>query len=99
MTSLINTTAEAAHSVAVSLLSKAQVQPGSTITEHSVKETAPDASVPLKLSPGRTVIVRIVSSQFLDLVLILLGWRTWCLFWHLHCSDSRVHTKIRSVQG
>lgn len=59
MTSILNTTAEAAHSVAVSLLSKAQVQPGSTITEHSVKESAPDTLVPLKLSPGRTVIVRL----------------------------------------
>ncbi|KAE9399684.1 Redoxin [Gymnopus androsaceus JB14] len=57
MTSIINTSAEAAHSIAVSLLSKAQVQPGSTITEHSVKETAPNTLVPIKLSPGKNIIV------------------------------------------
>ncbi|KAJ3989214.1 Redoxin-domain-containing protein [Lentinula detonsa] len=56
MTSLITTSAEAAHSLAVSLLSKAQIQPGATIPEHSVKESAPDVLVPLKFS-GRNVIV------------------------------------------
>ncbi|KAJ4490704.1 Redoxin-domain-containing protein [Lentinula aciculospora] len=56
MTSLISTSAEAAHSLAVSLLSKAQIQPGAIIPEHSVKETAPDTVVPLKFH-GKNVIV------------------------------------------
>ncbi|KAF5392100.1 hypothetical protein D9757_003336 [Collybiopsis confluens] len=58
MTSLISSSAEAAHALAVSLLSKAQVQPGSKIPEHSVKESAPDAPVPLKFAgAGKNIIV------------------------------------------
>ncbi|KIK54613.1 hypothetical protein GYMLUDRAFT_206331 [Collybiopsis luxurians FD-317 M1] len=58
MTSLISSSAEAAHALAVSLLSKAQVQPGSTIPEHPVKESAPDAPVTLKFAgAGKNVIV------------------------------------------
>ncbi|KAF9072451.1 Redoxin [Rhodocollybia butyracea] len=57
MTSLVASSAQAAHSIAVSLLAKAQAQPGSTIPEHSVKETAPNTLVPLALKPGKTVIV------------------------------------------
>ncbi|KAJ4470336.1 Redoxin-domain-containing protein [Lentinula edodes] len=56
MTSIITTSAEAAHSFAVSLLSKAQIQPGATIPEHPIKETTPTSSAPLTFS-GKSVIV------------------------------------------
>ncbi|KAJ4493130.1 hypothetical protein C8J55DRAFT_586308 [Lentinula edodes] len=67
MTSLIRASAEAAHSLAVSLLSKTQIQPGATVPEHSVKESTPNCSVPLTFS-GKSVILihqslRVLSHQ------------------------------------
>ncbi|CAA7263795.1 unnamed protein product [Cyclocybe aegerita] len=56
MTSAIATAAQAAHSVAASLLAHAQIQPGATIPAAEVKEDAPDAAKVLTLT-GKNVLI------------------------------------------
>ncbi|TFK35883.1 Redoxin [Crucibulum laeve] len=56
MTSVIASAAQAAHSVATSLLSTAQVQPGGTIPASQVKEDEPAKTEPLILT-GKNIIV------------------------------------------
>ncbi|KAF9565443.1 Redoxin [Agrocybe pediades] len=50
MSSVIASAAQAAHSVATSLLAKAQIQPGATIPPSDLKEGAPDQAKPLVLT-------------------------------------------------
>jgi len=60
MTSVIASAAQAAHSVAASLLANAQIQPGASIPAADVKEDAPDQPKPLVLT-GKNIIVSICS--------------------------------------
>jgi len=56
MTSVIASAAQAAHSVAASLLANAQIAPGGTIPTAEVKSTAPDKTSPLTLT-GKNILV------------------------------------------
>ncbi|KAF8152353.1 Redoxin [Crassisporium funariophilum] len=56
MTSVIASAAQAAHSVAASLLAKAQIQPGDIIPASEIKEDAPDKATTLTLT-GKNIII------------------------------------------
>ncbi|PFH46536.1 hypothetical protein AMATHDRAFT_69595 [Amanita thiersii Skay4041] len=56
MSSILTSATQTAHSVAATLLSKSQVQPGNAISFKDVKEEAPDQAAALELK-GRNIIV------------------------------------------
>ena len=56
MTSVIASAAQAAHSVAASLLAQSQIRPGAVIPAAEVKEDSPETATPLTLT-GKNVIV------------------------------------------
>ncbi|PPQ85943.1 hypothetical protein CVT25_001793 [Psilocybe cyanescens] len=56
MTSVIASAAQAAHSIAASLLAHAQIKPGDSIPKTEIKEDAPDKADPLVLT-GKNVLI------------------------------------------
>jgi 2-Cys peroxiredoxin 5 len=59
--SLVSSAAQTAHSIATSILARAQIQPGQTIPSAEVKENSPEKTENLVLS-GKNVLVCLVFS-------------------------------------
>lgn len=99
MTTLISAAAQAAHKVATSLLSTAEVKIGQTIpVHHTVKEDDAQKGFIIQNLQGRNVFVSsrlgpgIKSSSS-------LGRSTRSVHGNMQCPDPRIHQSIRRVQS
>jgi hypothetical protein len=60
MTSILTSSADAAHSAAVALATTSQIKAGDALPAVPVKEDAVDASINIHDIPGKIIIVRIM---------------------------------------
>jgi hypothetical protein len=91
--SAIASAAQAAHSVAASLLSTAQIKPGATIPAIGVKEDSPTSLNPLDLT-GKNIIACTCSFILFVYLTSSEGRRSWCLHWNMQQTDSWLHREI-----